>query len=239
MKMTIENAETVRIDGYTTFVVGFTGATVETFATAFNAAFANKAAGNIYNMIAFVGNATEDTNIAIEEGYLTEGDRIPEIISLISQFGEFDDELFEKTIDTAVNSAIMGTRKANKLSTDRGFIMEKLHIVIVDGLKVWVKGIISEANVTIAKDLKTGRFVSPKLAKAALLKVYAPYNSSALNAFRELNKVWAEKLQAFARHAAAMSNHCVKYGYVSRQKSYDKAVTATLATLARMGWALV
>ena len=164
MKMTIENAETVRIDGYSTFVVGFDDTTVEAFAKAFNAAFANKDAANIYNMLSFVGNATEDTNAAINEGYLTEADRISEIISIISQFGEFDDESNdEKTLDTAVDSDIMGTESKQAFQSKETTMNVKKTLSTV---VVWYNP--TTNKVSLAKDRVTGKFVKLDVAQGLL-----------------------------------------------------------------------
>lgn len=117
--------------------------------------------------------------------------------------------------------------------------MEKLHIVIVGNMKIWVKGIISEANVTIAKDLKTGRFVSVKLAKAALLNIYAVWNSTTLlQAFREANKAWVEKLQSSLAYFANTANKCAKHGLEKSYKVYDTYAQRACSELAYMGWAL-
>jgi hypothetical protein len=118
--------------------------------------------------------------------------------------------------------------------------MEKLHIVIVDGMKVWVKGIISEANVTIAKCVKTGRFVSVKLAKAALSNVYAVWNSTTLlQAFREANRLWVEKLQSSLVYFATLANACAKHGLMKSHKAYDTYAQRVCTELSYMGWALV
>jgi hypothetical protein len=118
--------------------------------------------------------------------------------------------------------------------------MEQVHIVIVDGMKVWVKGIISEANVTIAKDLATGRFVSVKLAKAALSNVYAVWNSTTLlQAFREANKAWVEKLQSSLVYFANMANKAAKHGLEKSYKTYNAYAQKACNELSYMGWALV
>lgn len=168
MKMIAENAETIRIDGYSTFIVGFDDVTVEAFASAINAAFANKNPSSIYDMLSFVGNATEDTNAAIEQGYLTEANRIDEIISLISQFGKFDDsseKKFEKTLDSATNTAIMGTRKANKYSdqprSSTMNVKKTLNTVVV-----WYNP--TTQKVSLAKCRTTGKFISLSVAQGLL-----------------------------------------------------------------------
>ena len=118
--------------------------------------------------------------------------------------------------------------------------MEQVHIVIVDGMKVWVKGIISEANVTLAKDIETGRFVSVKLAKEALLNVYAVWNSTTLlQAFREANKAWAEKLQSSLVYFATLANKCAKHGLTKSHKVYNTCAQKACNELSYMGWALV
>ena len=117
--------------------------------------------------------------------------------------------------------------------------MDKLHIVVINGMKVWVKGLISEASVTIAKDLETGRFVSPKAARAALLEVYAAHNSKALNAFREANKQWVKNLQSSLTYFAKLANACAKHGLMKSHKAYDTYAQRACSELSYMGWALV
>ncbi len=118
--------------------------------------------------------------------------------------------------------------------------MEQVHIVVVDGMKVWVKGTISEANVTIAKDIHTGKFVSPKLAKAALLNVYAVWNSTTLlQAFREANRLWVEKLQSSLVYFATLANKCAKHGLEKSYKTYNAYAQKACNELSYMGWALV
>ena len=112
--------------------------------------------------------------------------------------------------------------------------MATISIVFVKGLKVWVKGLVSQGNVTIAKCRTTGRFVSSKVAAKAIADLYAYYNLNALNQFRKDNAALIPALLNVAKAYAHKANVANKKGMKATASKFDSMATRLLLDIQAM-----
>lgn len=112
--------------------------------------------------------------------------------------------------------------------------MATISIVFVRGLKVWVKGLVSQANVTIAKCCTTGRFVSAKVAAQAIANLYAYHNLNALNQFRKDNAALIPALLNVAKVYAHKANVANKKGMQATANKFDNMATRLLLDIQSM-----
>ena len=112
--------------------------------------------------------------------------------------------------------------------------MNTISIVFVKGLKVWVKGLVSQANVTIAKCCTTGRFVSSKVAAAVIANLYAYHNLNALDQFRKDNAALIPALLNVAKAYAHKANTANRKGMQTTADKFDNMATRLLLDIQAM-----